>query len=369
MILKTLYKANKNKIQEWSIEVLEDSYRSIEGFLDGKMTTSKWTKATGKNIGKRNEVTPEQQAVKQAQAKVEKKLNDYYFENVNDIYTQREFLPMLAHLFEKNKKKVKFPCFEQPKLDGMRCLTEDRGMFSRERKTIYGAPHIRQALQPLFDKYPDAIVDGELYNHALKDDFNTIISHVRKISPTDSDLYESKKVIEYHVYDIVFNKNSETNFEGRSFDLAYLETLNLPGIIIVKTNKCEDQEDLDFMYTEHLLNGYEGQMVRNNALYCQDRTTDLLKRKEMLDREFKIVDITEGFGNRSEMMGRIICYIPEIDDTFEANALGNHDYYKELLDNKDQYIGKSATVKYQNLTPKGKPRFGIVTKIAREDYE
>ena len=85
-----------------------------------------------------------------------------------------------------------------------------------------------------------------------------------------------------------------------------------------------------------------------------------------MDDEFKIVDIEEGTGNRSGMFG---CMILEYaGGTFEANSRGNEDYYRNLLLNKEQYIGKMATVRFQNYTPEeGKPRFGVVTSI--RDYE
>lgn len=38
-----------------------------------------------------------------------------------------------------------------------------------------------------------------------------------------------------------------------------------------------------------------------------------------------------------------------------------------VLNNKDQYLGKKATVVYQNLTPKGIPRFGTIKELDRWD--
>jgi len=120
------------------------------------------------------------------------------------------------------------------------------------------------------------------------------------------------------------------------------------------------------LYAEYLKDGQEGQMIRINDVYENKRSKFLLKRKEFIDDEFRIVDISEGNGNRSGMFGRAHL-ITSSGIEFEANARGNVSFYEELLKNKSEYIGKMATVRYQNLTPDGKPRFGVIITI--RDYE
>ena len=90
---------------------------------------------------------------------------------------------MLAHKY--NPDKADYPAYIQPKLDGVRCLFTAKGAISRANNQFMNVDHIEQALKPFFAKNPTAILDGELYNHGLKDDFEKIISLVKKKKPTD----------------------------------------------------------------------------------------------------------------------------------------------------------------------------------------
>ena len=113
---------------------------------------------------------------------------------------QENIKAMLAHKY--NEDKADYPAFIQPKLDGVRCLFTAKGAFSRANNQFMNVEHIEQALKPFFAKNPTAILDGELYNHGLKDDFEKIISLVKKRKPTDADKAEAKELVQYHMYDV-----------------------------------------------------------------------------------------------------------------------------------------------------------------------
>ena len=93
-----------------------------------------------------------------------------------------EIKAMLAHKY--NTDKADYPAYMQPKLDGVRCLFTAKGAFSRTGKQFMNVYHIEQQLKTFFAANPNAVLDGELYNHELKDDFEKIISLVRKTKPT-----------------------------------------------------------------------------------------------------------------------------------------------------------------------------------------
>lgn len=364
MIVQTLYKKNKDKVQEWSIEVEQDKYRSIEGYIDGIKTISTWRVAKPKNIGKANEINSIDQAMKEALAKVKLKKDNGYFESIKDIHDVAPFEPMLAHIYGENKEKVKYPCFVQPKLDGMRCNIHEGLALSRKRKPINAIPHILATLP----SSPEITFDGELYNHDLKNDFNQLISLVKQPKPTIQDLANSASVIQYHVYDVFFADTPDMKFSDRHLRLKQYISTNGP-IVIVPVRQVSNETELDAAYAQCLEEGYEGMMIRNNTDYVQKRTTNLLKRKEWIDEEFKITGVLEGEGNRSGMMGKFVL-VDSRGEEFEADGsgLGGHDAYKEILENKQNYIGKIATVKYQNLTPDRQvPRFAKVVQI--RDYE
>lgn len=138
------------------------------------------------------------------------------------------------------------------------------------------------------------------------------------------------------------------------------------SIVIVDTALVNNQEELDTKYQEYLADGQEGQMIRTDDVYENKRSKFLIKRKEFIDAEFKILDITEGKGNRSGMFGRARL-VTSKGVEFEANARGNEQFYIDLFNNRESYIGEMATVRYQNMTPDGRPRFGVI--VAIRNYE
>lgn len=373
MEIKLFNKTKLNQIQEWVIEVEGNAYRTHEGISGGVITTSNWTYCKGKNIGKSNETTPEEQAIKQAESIVDKKIHEGYRRSVEELVEGKGwFQPMLAHKFI-NQIPEHFIVAIQPKLDGMRCIVKKDGMFSRNGKPIIGAPHIYEELKPVFDHFPEMIFDGELYNHELKNDFNEIISHVRKTKPTEEDLQLSRDKIQYHCYDCYFEDFPNLNFSERNQQLRDILGLNVlvdfkHGLRYLKLvdTRWVTMDELDRYYRKFLEEGYEGQMIRLDEPYDNCRSKSLLKRKEFIDEEFEVLDIEEGIGNRSGMMGRIFFKTKE-GKQFTASSRGNEDYFRELLINKNKYIGKIATVRYQNMTPDGLPRFPVVITI--RDYE
>jgi DNA ligase-1 len=370
-----LYKRTKTgAVQVWSVEVEENKFRTVEGQLNGKMTTSEWTTCVGKNIGKTNETSPEQQAILEAKAKEVKKLESGYVVDINTIDTAKAELisPMLAEKFEKNYVTGQEAMYySQPKLDGMRMETTVNGTFSRNGKPVVSVPHLDLELSKFFEEFGEEIVvDGEIYNHELKADFNKLISYAKKTKPTADDLVNSEKYLQYHIYDMQFKDKPNISFDERFLLLSnFFDNNNFKYLKLVETIIVNDDAHLDELYTKYLEEGYEGQMVRLvMSKYENNRTKSLLKRKEFIDEEFIITDISEGTGNRSGMMGRI--HLVDKDGIhFESGCRGNHDYYKELLINKHLYINKTATCRYQGRTPDLSYRFPVVIQIAREEYE
>jgi DNA ligase-1 len=398
MKLPTLYKKTTiGKTQIWEIEVVGNKFRSISGQADGKVHINLWTICEGKNVGKKNATTAEEQALKEAEAKHKKKLEAGYHLNVKNISKKRFYEPMLAQDFKnKNREKevmgeidesgVGAAVFSQPKLDGIRCIAMREGLFTRTGKEITAVPHIHEELEPFFEKYPNAVLDGELYNHAYKDDFNKIIHLVRKQNLTDEHLEESKKMIQYHIYDApVIGKHNpfrkggcyteKDYFSDRLSVLEaqfhYLELDNLntkydDSLVIVETIEIHGREQLDRCYEDYVEAGYEGQMIRLDGPYENKRSPRLLKRKEFMDREYKILGYEEGEGNRAGTI-KHFKFENEYGKGFHSNVKGSFEYLAELLEKADELIGKDATVKFFNLTPDGVPRFPYV--IAIRDYE
>ena len=390
MKLPTLYKKTTiGKTQTWEIEVSGNKFRTISGQADGKKITNNWTVCQGKNVGKKNATTGEEQALKEAEAKHKKKLEAGYHLNLKNISKKRFYEPMLAQDFKNKNRQSEVMAdlqqvdggtvgtvFSHPKLDGIRCIAMREGLFTRTGKEITAVPHISEALEPFFKLYPNATLDGELYNHAYKDDFNKIIHLVRKQNLTDEHLAESAEMIQYHIYDAPVIGNGKwamtekdlysdrTSKLDASFVNLKLEKEDC--LVIVPTVEIHGREQLDRCYEDYIEAGYEGQMVRLDGPYENKRSPKLLKRKEFVDEEYKILGYEEGEGNRAGTV-KHFKFKNKDGKEFNSNVKGSFSYLTKLLEIADTLIGKDATIKYFNLTPDGVPRFPYV--IAIRDYE
>ena len=366
MKLQTIYKKTKTgATQEWTIEVEGNKYRSHSGQVGGQITTNEWTVCFGKNVGRANSTTDAEQAMAEAVAKRTKKLESGYFEDVNNINEQQYFEPMLAAKWEDYKDKIQYPIYSQPKLDGIRCIVTKAGMFSRNGKPIVSAPHIRKALDKLFKHEPDLILDGELYADKFANDFNKIVSLVKRTKPTAEDLMDSERQIEYHVYDV---PSVDETFTGRWRELDEL-ALDFPNCVKkVETHIITEEFYITDWYENYIERGYEGQMLRLDSKYENKRSKSLLKHKTFVDEEYTILDICEGEGNRTGTAGYMVFETAE-GKPFKSNVKGTWDETAEMLKSKKKLIGKQATIKYFNLTPDGIPRFPFVINIDRNSYE
>ncbi|MAF25655.1 hypothetical protein CL634_08815 [bacterium] len=135
---------------------------------------------------------------------------------------------------------------------------------------------------------------------------------------------------------------------------------------MVETTEVNSREHLDELYGEYTEQGYEGQMIRLDGPYENKRSPKLLKRKEFMDKEYKILGYEEGEGNRAGTI-KHFKFENEYGRPFNSNVKGSFEYLADLLEKADDLIGVEATVKFFNLTPDGVPRFPYV--IAIRDYE
>lgn len=377
MKLPILYKySTTGALQQWEIEVESNKYRTHSGQVNGAITTTEWTSCLGKNGGKSNATTDEEQALKEAQAKWEKqvKLNQYR-DTIEQLKTSKRYIePMLAQNFKDRKNKINFSdtVYIQVKLNGVRCIATKDGLFSRKGKEYVSAPHISKGLEKFFEANPDAVLDGERFNNDLRQNLNKLISLVKKTKPTEEDLLESENIVEYHIYDTIISGDYTHRYQYIKDYIfgEFLEDDNRYKFVesIVATS-LEDVENTLRLFES---DGHEGVMVRLDGPYENKRSQYLLKHKSFVDAEFKIVEVVEGKGNLSGKCGTIK-FIDESGKTFEASPLGTHEFFEELWVNREKLIGLFATVKYKELTPLksdgtgGVPSFGKV--LAIRNYE
>ena len=259
---------------------------------------------------------------------------------------------MLAHKY--NEDKAYYPAYIQPKLDGVRCLFTAKGAFSRANNQFMNVDHIEKALKPFFAKNPTAILDGELYNHGLKDDFEKIISLVKKKKPTDTDKAEAKELVQYHVYDV-----ASMTIASYTTRLNFVNALNyVHPICKVDTQVSLDFDDALSLHKKNLKLGYEGSIYRSwSGKYKGTRSWDLMKFKDFHDTEATIVGYEIGKGKRQGTLGK---FIMQDDEGIEFGCPPGKGYdYKDLanmLNNIHDYIGQRATFTYFERTKAGSYR-------------
>jgi len=362
--MKQIYKYDsKQRLRVWSMEIDGSRYRTVAGVKGGKLVKSAWTQAKAKNVGRANETTPEQQAQLEVDAKYEHKLTREYHETPEKAKSGAHFFkPMLAQSYKGFELWSKV--FAQPKLDGMRCIATKNGLFSRQGKPILGCPHIFEALKPCFDNDPELILDGELYNHELKDDFPKLMSLCKKADPTAGQLEESRKLVQYHVYDCP--SKAEYRFSTRiAYAAQALVHLGAAGAATVKAvptvafdGQPGEAKEYNEFHGKCVASGFEGSMLRLDLPYEQKRSKSLLKRKDFLDEEFEVIRLEEGKGNWSGKIKSVVCKAKNGQE-FGAGLKGSAAYAESLMGQTFQ----TATVRYFELTPDGIPRFGIVTAL------
>jgi len=275
--------------------------------------------------------------------------------------------PMLAYPVSKKEIDYSKPVFVQPKLDGVRCTIQyDAGVvtaWSRTGKEWKNIEHIKLNLYRFFDKYPNVILDGELYNHDFKDDFEQIISMVRKTKPTDEARLKSAENVQFHCYDIID--------EGLPFDQRcefINESLMLMGSSVetVDTVMVFDEDEAQSVHRSNLKKGYEGSIVRTNDVYKCGRSWSLRKFKEFHDEEAMLIDWVEGKGKRKGTIGKFKA-VDEDGVVFGMPVMDNFAYLQENFEYMKQWLGKTATFTYFEKTKAGSYRHPLFKCI--RDYE
>ena len=273
--------------------------------------------------------------------------------------------PMLAHKVGKKEVDWSAKNFIQPKLDGVRCIFTKDGAYSRTGKQFKNVAHLEEDLEDFFKQYPETILDGELYNHALKHDFEKIISLVRKQKPTDEDRFEAGNLVQYHVYDLIISLNPtyETRYNMLRMNLPIYKTMTL-----IANTTVDSMEEAKMLHDVHLAQGYEGSMLRTNGFYEHKRSYNLQKFKDFHDTEATITGYEEGKGKRQGTLGK---FLMTDDEGIQFGCPPGKGYtYKDLANmllNIHDYIGQRATFTYFQRTQAGSYRHPLFKTL--RNYE
>lgn len=385
--LPTLYKrTSTGATQIWTITSDGGGYFTDEGLVGGKITRSSIHTCKPTNVGKANATTAATQASKEALAVWKKKKDKGYTEVLTDIDDVTFKRPMKGDKFLDRVGEIDFKAGVdvQYKYNGIRAQSEQDRTYSTGGKTFYTIPHIRKALAPIFEHYPDAFIDGELFNYDYKKNLNRLVELVSVgIKPKDLTpelLAESESMVQLHVFD------------GYGFDgitpghpyaqrhaavIALINEFKSPYLHNVESKMMYSEREIRKELAKNKKAGGEGLMLRHGTCeFKHGRSKYMLKLKHFDDKEFKVLDVQEGNGSWKGCAKRIILELgpPGRDKdgnpvhSFASNIDGDTAWLKKLYENKDKVINGMATVEYQQMSEYGIPQLPWVRVINR-NYE
>ena len=394
----TLYKrTSTGAVQVWWMDSRNNEYRSHTGQKDGKIITSEWTQVFGKNAGQANATTDEAQALAEVEAKYRNKLTKgRYHETIDTIDIAAYHVPMKAKKYSERWKPEKMwakdeTYYSQKKYDGVRCVIKHDGLWTFGGKPMgIGMKHIWDDVKFIFVKYPDLILDGEIYNHEYAHLLNRISGMCRKQTLTDEEM-EIAQLMQFHMYDVTgkatFDLGSElvvvdetTTWADRmvATQIAYQIIANTNAdswkqdgrkynsVEHADTELLEDQKQLDDLHYAYVNDNYEGQIIRfGSNVYEHKYSATMLKRKEFDDSEFTIVRFEEGVGNRKGVVSNIVC---KTDDGIEfGTGIKNMSVPEatKLFEERDAYVGGQATVQHLGYSEYGVPLIGKTSVVYR----
>ena len=379
-------KDKSGKTRVWNATVFSSPSNTAlsviqHGIYEGKLQVDTRQYTEGKNIGKKNETTPIQQCI----AEVEKKRKDKiekegYSEEFPSRTSQsaqssshqigKKIFPMLANKYEPNSASKKrggivFPCFVQPKLDGLRCVVDLVNGAPVYQSRTGGAftvlQHLDSSIQQILSQNPTLVLDGELYTRQIP--FEELAGIIKKKTLTEVDK-QKIQCVQYHVYDLII---PEVPFRERLAALQQVIPSTSTYIIPVLTYLANGSADFKEKFSEYVAQGFEGIMLRNTeGLYQENyRSNDLMKYKEFFENEYKIVDFKEAVGRDA---GTVIweCETPE-GRRFSVRPRGTQEARREWFSKAPSLVGKQLTVIFQELSEMGVPRFPV-GKAIRDGY-
>ncbi len=266
--------------------------------------------------------------------------------------------PMKAHRW--TEKFTSYPCYVQPKLDGIRALwlgnrlqSSDEILWNPSR-----LPHIFSALK----EFPHLYLDGELYCPGLS--LGEINSRVAVNSTTP---HKDVHQIRFHIFDTIETDQQQIRIDKLLGLLNQLQKSN--ALEIVPTYYCHDKYFAEQCHKQFKAVGYEGSMLRlldkpyGFSQLCgnkENRWNHILKRKDTETDICTIIGGSEGEGKYAGKLGSFQLRHPN-GVIFEAGG-GLSDLQRELFW-KNLPVGSKVRIEYLRLTDELRPREPRIVEI------
>jgi DNA ligase-1 len=353
----TLYvKTAAGNINYWKIWTLESGVYTEWGKVGTDKPLTDVYDAVGKNVGRKNETTPAEQAKLEAQSKYDKQLRLKYVHSIEDAKTNINVKPMRAYtLDDKRAKKMDWdkPVSVQPKFNGVRCMAYNLPdgtvrLMSRGGKD-YVLPHIQDELKGLLrDGWA---LDGELYVHQVS--LQNIRSYIETPSP-------KTLMVQFICYDCTELPPNKKHNWGRRFAklVSWFQsdaTRDLEHVEISPSDAVYGMDEVRRLHEQWTSNGFEGVMVRTmkGTYRMAAKSVDLLKFKDHEDAEFVVI----GWSTGKDGVVKYRC-VQEQGLEFEVRPMGNEKERAELLATANDDVGKMLTVRFQERSDDNIPIHG-----------
>jgi ATP-dependent DNA ligase len=378
-------KSKDGKTKNWEIKV--ERYQdyseivTLHGYINKIESRIRVNK--GKNIGKANETNHFQQAISEALSKWTKKkdiekYNTSTIEEISPVKKQTETkvlepkLPMLAQDFSKHKKKLSYPCFIQPKLDGYRMIydSKQKTITTRQGKEFTIVKQSGKLFEELSSISSVIILDGELYVKDLSFESLGVLRKTKGL--TDSDKQNLKK-IEYHIYDCI---DANLDFETRFLKIKHLtEQSKFEMIKLVDTFEVKSENEIQEKHQVFVQNNFEGSILRNKkAKYLEkNRSYDLLKYKDFMDAEFEIINFTFEKDTSGDDKNLVV-WIIKIKEDLECKVRPKgtkeqrQSLYEQCESDFSKFKGRKLWTKFFDYTTDGSLRFPTTKTNDVESY-
>jgi DNA ligase-1 len=346
------------------------------GQVNGKVTITEPTIIIeGKNLGKSNETSILTQSLIHMRNLYLKKIKSGYSLKITNITTDNIF-PMALQVYDKHKKHIKYPCYIQPKLDGIRLISKIENsevkLMSRRLNEFIGFNFIKEEIKLLLENDPDILLDGELYNHELS------LQQISGIVRSEDENYEDKLKLKFYIFDCVDLHHHSLTFSERYEKLKELfrhKTFNY--LILTETIKIHNEKSSDEYYKDYIEDGFEGIVYKNldakyeYSNYKEIRSYQFLKRKKGYDAEYPIIGYERGIHGKDT---DAIIFIMKTESGKDFKAVPNDTLknrkkmYKQALENFDStFKNKLATIKFDEYSNDNVPLRAKFISI--RDYE
>lgn len=418
--LTPLYKMSVNGgLLYWQIGF--DGMKNLEmshGYADGVIRTD--TTEVRLNVARRN---IQEQALLEARQRYRLK----YREGYQPAGSTTTPLVKAMKGYEYKPSSIKYwPVYTQPKLNGIRMLCQNMGlqaglqtmgnnrisalaMRSWLNNVLTNLTHLEPELIEFFEYLPkNATLDGELYNHNM--DFTVLTSAVKTVKSVHSRLHE----VQYWIFDINYedtmgppppyerryelligayqryiqdqahqhldiperdpSQAASSHISGESNDVTGLSKV----FRIVPSEIARNHEEILQQHDRHVAVGYEGIMIKkisngsdpgskqySETLYKAGKGNHILKYKQFIDEEAMVINVTEAEG--TEKGAAMLIVLDRRGNQFQVRMRGDMERRRIWYQNPELIIGKEITIRYQELSIYGVPRFPI--GVAVRDYE